>query len=73
MTTAQMYVLIPKAAEITGYTPRAIELKIARGVWVEGREWVKAPDGHRMISLEGYRKWVEAGNKVSKREKSPSA
>lgn len=55
------YVLIPKASEITGYTVKAIERKIERGQWVEGREWCKAPDGHRMISVEGYRRWVERG------------
>jgi hypothetical protein len=55
------YVLIPKAAELTGYTRRAIELKIARGQWREGLEYVKAPDGHRMISLEGVKRWVEQG------------
>lgn len=53
------YVLIPKAAELTGYSRRAIEMKIARGQWREGIEWRKAPDGHRMISLEGVRRWVE--------------
>jgi hypothetical protein len=53
------YVLIPKAAEFTGYSRRAIELKIARGVWVEGEVWRKAPDGHRQSSMEGYRRWVE--------------
>ena len=34
------YVLIPLAAEITGYSRRAIEEKIAKGIWVEGREWI---------------------------------
>lgn len=58
-TESAPYVLIPKAAELTGYTARAIELKIARGIWVEGEVWRKAPDGHRVISLEGYRRWVE--------------
>lgn len=61
MTPGVHYVLIEKASELIGYTRRAIELKIARGQWVEGREWRKAPDGHRMISLEGVRKWVEQG------------
>lgn len=55
------YVLIPKFAEMTGYSPRAVELKIARGVWVEGEVWVKAPDGHRQISMAGYARWVEKG------------
>ena len=52
------YVLIPKAAELTGYSKRAIELKIARGIWREGIEWCKAPDGHRMIDLRAYERWV---------------
>lgn len=58
---AAPYVVIEKAAEITGYTRRAIEEKIARGVWLEGREWVKAPDGRRLISLKGFQQWVERG------------
>lgn len=55
------YVLIPRAAELTGYTRRAIEEKIAKGVWLEGREWLKAPDGRRMISIRGYEQWVARG------------
>lgn len=55
------YVTIVKAAEITGYTRRAIEEKIARGVWLEGREWSKAPDGRRLISIAGFARWVEGG------------
>lgn len=55
------YVLIDKAAELIGYSRSAIEAKIARGQWVEGRQWVKAPDGHRMISLKGFQQWVEQG------------
>ena len=61
MTTQVRYVLIVKAAELTGLTRRAIELKIARGVWREGLEWLKAPDGHRMIDLRGVERWVERG------------
>lgn len=71
------YVVIEKAAEITGYTRRAIEEKIARGVWLEGQVWVHAPDGRRLISLKGYAQWVEQGNKgstsASRRSASRSA
>jgi hypothetical protein len=55
------HVLIPRAAELTGYTPRAIKEKIAKGVWLEGREYVRAPDGHLMVSLKGYEQWVAQG------------
>jgi hypothetical protein len=61
MSQVAEYVLIPKAAEMIGYSRRAIELKIARGQWREGLEWRKAPDGHRMISIEGVKRWVEQG------------
>jgi hypothetical protein len=59
MTAASVrYVLIPKAAELTGYSVKAIERKIERGIWRQGIEWVKAPDGHRMIDLRAYERWV---------------
>ncbi len=53
------FVTIPRAAAITGLTASAMRTKIARGVWVEGREYVRAPDGHVMIDMRGYERWVE--------------
>lgn len=55
------YVVLKKAAEVTGYSVKAMERKIERGEWVEGREWRKSPDGRRLISIEGYKAWVERG------------
>ena len=55
------YVTIPVAAAITGYTPKAIRRKIEAGVWLEGREFRRAPDGHVLISVKGYELWVERG------------
>lgn len=46
---------------VTGYTEKAIQQKIDAGVWREGREWIKAPDGRRLVDLEGYDRWVESG------------
>jgi hypothetical protein len=57
------FVTIRKAAELTGYTERAIEEKIAKGVWLKGREWTHAPDGRRLISLRGYEFWVQQGRR----------
>jgi hypothetical protein len=48
------FVTIPLAELLTGYTTAAIETKIARGVWVEGREWRRAPDGRVLIDMRGY-------------------
>jgi hypothetical protein len=59
--TPAPYVRIPVASVVTGYTVKAIERKIEDGVWLEGDVWRKAPDGCRLISIEGYRRWVERG------------
>lgn len=53
------YVTIPLAAATVGYTVDAIEAKIARGVWIEGREWRRAPDGRVLIDTKGVERWVE--------------
>jgi len=55
------YVALPVAAVVTGYSVKAIRRKIEDGKWREGEVWRKAPDGHVMISLKGFAKWVETG------------
>ena len=55
------YVTIPVAAAMTGYSAKAIRRKIESGVWLEGREFRRAPDGHVLISVKGYESWVERG------------
>ena len=56
-----LYVTIPVASAMTGYSAKAIRRKIECRVWIEGREFRKAPDGHVLISLKGYQQWVERG------------
>ena len=56
------YVVIPLASIVTGLSEKAIRRKIEVGVWLEGREYVRGPDGHIYISIEGYTAWVEAGS-----------
>lgn len=53
------YVLLPLAYLITGYSVKAMEGKIARGDWQEGKVWRRAPDGRVHIDIEGYQRWVE--------------
>lgn len=60
-TSGADYVTIPVAAAITGYSPKAIRRKIEAGVWLEGREFRRAPDGPRADQREGYELWVERG------------
>lgn len=47
-----------KFEELTGYTVKAVERKIAKGVFVQGLVWIKAPDGRTLIIMEGYYRWA---------------
>jgi hypothetical protein len=53
------YVLLKLAAQATGYTVKAMERKIERGDWIEGKVWVRAPDGRILIDMQGFQRWVE--------------
>jgi hypothetical protein len=53
------YVLLPLANIITGYTVKAMQGKIQRGDWQEGKVWRRAPDGRIHIDLVGYERSVE--------------
>jgi hypothetical protein len=54
------YVLMQLATALTGYTVKAMQRKIERGDWAEGRVWKHAPDGRIVIDLVGYQRWVES-------------
>jgi len=53
------YVLLRLATQVTGYSVKAMERKIERGDWQEGKVWKRAPDGRICIDLQGYERWVE--------------
>jgi hypothetical protein len=55
------YMLIDAAAAALGSTPKAIRMKMERGVWVENKQYRRAPDGRIWIDMQGVEKWVEAG------------
>ena len=55
------YVKLSVFETLCGYTPKAVERKIATGVWTEGREYRRAPDNNLMIDLVEYERWVEKG------------
>lgn len=54
------WVLIKRAAELTGYSEDAIRHKIKGGVWTQGRIWMKARDSRIFINLEELDRWVES-------------
>lgn len=62
MTTAALHVqwvLVPLFCQMTGYTDKAVRAKIDTGVWLEGRQYRRAPDGRITIDIQEYYKWVE--------------
>jgi hypothetical protein len=63
------YVLLPLANLLTGYSVKAMERKIERGDWQEGRVWRRAPDGRIVIDIVGYQRWIEGRTAAVHREK----
>lgn len=55
------HVTVDKYSEVSGYSPAAIYNKISTGAWIEGEQWLRAPDGKPLICVEGVAKWVQAG------------
>ena len=51
---------IPLFCQESGYSEKAVARKIEDGVWVEGREYVRAPDGRLLIDMDGFEKWARS-------------
>lgn len=49
------------APAVFGLSKKAVEGKIYRGDWVEGREYHRAPDGSIWLDKDGVRRWVIGG------------
>jgi len=58
------YMRVAKFCDESGWTDRAVRRKIQDGVWVEGKQYRRAPDGNVLIDVEGYERWVE-GERVT--------
>jgi hypothetical protein len=50
-------VTIKLFAAITGLTGKAVERKIEKGIWLEGREFWRR-DGRVLVDIKGYESWV---------------
>lgn len=53
------FVTLARFAELSGYSEKAVSRKIEDGVWLEGHEYVRAPDGRLLIDMEGFERWAE--------------
>lgn len=57
------YIRPTKYAEISGITEVAQRSKRHKGVWLEGREYIIAPDGRPMVDWRAVDNWVEGKRK----------
>jgi len=55
------WVTIKKCVELSGYTRKAIENKKGKGIWKQGKHWVKAPDGRILINIQAIQSWITGG------------
>jgi hypothetical protein len=65
------YQRISAFSQGSGLTEKAIRRKIEDGIWVEGREFIRAPDGCIYVSVKGFAAWMEKGS-MSERGQSAS-
>jgi hypothetical protein len=59
---ADRYVTVSLFSSICGLSANAIRMKMKEGKWLEGREWVRSPDGGIFIDRQGVQKWISRGN-----------
>ena len=53
------YVTVNLAAQQRGLSPGAVRKRIQRGLWVEGREWRRGPDGRIWVDNKAVDAWIE--------------
>lgn len=58
------YVTVKKFSELTGYTEKAVQAKIQKGVFIEGIHYRHSPDNRVQLDMEAYYSWVE-GQKLA--------
>ena len=73
IVNAARFVTFTRFAELTGYSVKAIEHKVHGGVWLEGEQYHRAPDGRLLADMEAYTAWVEGEPAPSKLSRRASA
>ena len=61
---------IPLFCQESGYSEKAVARKIEDGVWVDGREYVRAPDGRLLIDMDGFEKWALGDKRWAEKQKA---
>ncbi len=52
------FVTVELAATVIGLTAKAIRRKIEDGMWAEGIQYRRAPDGRVYVDLRKFEAWV---------------
>jgi hypothetical protein len=55
---ASRYVTIELFSAMTGLKPGAVRKRIERGVYLEGKQFRRAPDGRIWMDTKGHEQWV---------------
>ena len=54
------YVTIKGAAAAMGLSEGAVRKRLERGIWLEGKQWRKAPDQRIYIDMLAVAAWIES-------------
>ncbi len=57
---AARFVLLHLAAAMTGATKKALERKIERGMWIEGKHF-RRRDGGVWVDMNAIEQWIDKG------------
>lgn len=63
-------ITIKLAAKVYGLSEKAIRRKKESGVWLEGREWRRAPDGSIWIITAGVSAWIAGSRRPARGARS---
>jgi len=66
------YLTVKKFCSESGYTEKAIYEKIRQKIWKENEQWTQAPDGRKLIIVNGYERWVEMAMASNQHQKVAS-
>lgn len=54
------YLLLTEWLKRSGYSKDAFNGKRQSGVWLEGKHWIKSPDGKLQVDWRAVEQWIES-------------